>query len=139
MSVTFELGFRARANPVCTLQPPGSLAAWQARRVKLYIDANLTQHLDVGAVANVVNLSPSHFSRAFKRTLGITVHRYVMERRMEKAQHLMLTTSETLSAIASGCGMYDQAHLTRLFRRLVGTTPAAWRRLRTTACSEAGP
>jgi AraC-like DNA-binding protein len=98
--------------------------------VRLYIDANLMKHLDICALAQVVNLSPSYFSRAFKRTLGVTVHRYVMKRRVEKAQQLMLTTAEALSGIALSCGMSDQSHLTRWFRRIVGETPAVWRRAR---------
>jgi AraC family transcriptional regulator len=130
MSASFGLGFQAGTYSPCPLQPAGCLAAWQARRVRLYIDANLMKHLDICALAQVVNLSPSYFSRAFKRTLGVTVHRYVMKRRVEKAQQLMLTTAEALSGIALSCGMSDQSHLTRWFRRIVGETPAVWRRAR---------
>ena len=130
MSASCELGFQAIVNSARSLPPAGSLAAWQARRVRVYIEANLMQSLDISALAQVVNLSPSHFSRAFKRTLDMTVHRYVMQRRVERAQHLMLTTSEALSGIALSCGMSDQSHLSRWFRRVVGETPAAWRRAR---------
>jgi AraC family transcriptional regulator len=112
------------------LIPRGALAAWQARRVRLYVDANLAQRLETTALADVVNLSASHFCRAFKRTFGITVHRYVMQRRVEMAQHLMRNPSADLSGIALSCGMSDQSHLTRWFRRVVGETPAAWRRAR---------
>jgi AraC family transcriptional regulator len=90
----------------------------------------VTQDLLTNTLADVVNLSPSHFCRGFKRSVGITVHRYVMQRRVEKAQQLMLTTAEALSGIALSCGMSDQSHLTRWFRRVVGETPAAWRRAR---------
>ena len=110
------------------LQPIGSLALWQARRVHLHIEAHIAQPLKVDALARVANLSSSHFCRAFKLTFGVTVHRYVLHRRIGKAQHLMLTTSEALSEIAVSCGMSDQSHLTRWFRRVVGVPPAAWRR-----------
>ena len=128
MSASLEFGFQPIMSSRRALQPAGSLAAWQMRRVRHYIEANLTQDLQTNTLADVVNLSPSHFSRAFKRSLGITVHRYVMQRRVEKAQQLMLTTAEALSSVALSCGMSDQSHLTRWFRRVVGEAPAAWRR-----------
>jgi transcriptional regulator GlxA family with amidase domain len=91
---------------------------------------NLAQRLTTEGLARVVNLSASHFSRAFVRSFGFTVHHYVMNRRVAHAQQLMLETPEQLSRIALSCGMSDQSHLTRWFRRVVGETPAAWRRAR---------
>ena len=125
--------FESLAVPVAIPRPfipAGSLAAWQARRVHLHIETNLAQRLHTHALARVVNLSPSHFCRAFKRTFGVTVHRYLMQKRVERAQHLMLNTADELSSIAVSCGMSDQSHLTRWFRRVLGETPAAWRRAR---------
>jgi AraC-like DNA-binding protein len=55
---------------------------------------------------------------------------YVLRRRIELAQGLMLTTSEPLSSIAVNCGMCDQSHFTRSFHRIVGETPYTWRRTR---------
>jgi AraC-like DNA-binding protein len=111
------------------LIPPGSLASWRARRVRLYIEAHLAERLDTELLARVALVSRSHFCRAFKRTFGITVHRYVMQRRMARAQQLMLTTSITLSDIAIACGMSDHSHFARLFRRVVEEPPAVWRKL----------
>lgn len=120
--------------PVVTSRVPpihrGCLAPWQIKRVRLYIETNLAQRLATVDIAPVVNLSTSHFCRAFKRSFGFTVHRYVMHRRVEKAQDLMLRTADELSQIAVVCGMSDQSHLTRWFRRVVGETPGAWRRAR---------
>jgi len=116
-------------NPLC-LTPPGCLPAWQVRRIREHIESNLAQRLTTQGLASVVNLSASHFSRAFVRSFGSTVHHYVMNRRVARAQQLMLETPEQLSRIALSCGMSDQSHLTRWFRRVVGETPAAWRRAR---------
>ena len=110
----------------------GSLAPWQARRVRLYIESNIVQRMAIEDLARLVSLSTSHFSRAFKVSFGITVHRYIMQKRVEAAQRLMLDTSQELSSIAAGCGLSDQSHLTRWFRRVVGETPASWRRARWT-------
>lgn len=112
------------------LTPPGCLPAWQVRRVREHIESNLALRLTTEDLARVVNLSGSHFSRAFTRSFGFTVHHYVMQRRVAMAQRLMLGTAEELSRIALSCGMSDQSHLTRWFRRIVGQTPAAWRRAR---------
>ena len=108
----------------------GKLAKWQARRVFTYVEAHLDARLKVPEIARSVHLSSSHFSRAFKRTFGMTVHAWVMRRRIESAKGMMLNTPHTLSEIALRCGLSDQSHLTRWFRRVVGVTPGSWRRER---------
>ena len=110
--------------------PRGGLASWQARRLRAHIDANLGSRISVGDLAIVTGLSSSYFWRAFKRTFGTTPHAYITHRRIELAQRLMLTTSTALSEIALACGMCDQAHFSRSFRRTVGKTPTEWRRNR---------
>jgi AraC-like DNA-binding protein len=111
------------------------LAGWQVRRALDFIKENIAEPISVADIASVARLSPSHFNRSFKRSVGLPVHLYVMRRRIELAQHLMVSTSDSLGAIATTCGMSDQSHLTRLFRRVLGQTPNAWRRAR---CSPAG-
>ena len=106
----------------------GGLAAWQIRRIAAYVDANLADTIAIADLAGIARLSNGHFCRAFKTSLGETAHTYVTRRRVEHAQMLMLTTSNSLSDIACACGMTDQAHLTRLFRRFVDETPLVWRR-----------
>jgi len=108
----------------------GGLAAWQKRRLTVYIDAHLAGRIRIEELAQLLNLSESHFSRAFRCAFGTSAHDYLTRRRIEMAQGLMLTTAETLCAIALRCGLSDQSHFTRLFRRVVGETPYAWRRAR---------
>lgn len=119
-------------NPVPnhTILSRGRLARWQANRAISYVDAHVDARLKVSEVARAAHLSSSHFSRAFKRTFGMTVHAWIMRRRIEMAQRLMLSTSHKLSEIALRCGLSDQSHLTRWFRRVVGETPGSWRRER---------
>lgn len=122
-----------RASAVVTPIRPatrrGGLAPWQMRRVAAHIEANLASTIRLSDLAKLVKLSHSHFCRAFKESFGQPAHAYVMRRRVELAQGLMLTTSEPLSRIAATCGMADQAHFCKLFRRLVGETPNVWRRV----------
>jgi AraC family transcriptional regulator len=114
--------------PAVSVNHTAGLARWQMKRVRLHIEMNLAQPLSIDDVARVVNLSVSHFCRAFKVSFGITVHRYVMHKRVERAQELIASTSDPLSDIAIRCGMSDQSHMTRWFRRVVGVPPARWRR-----------
>ncbi|GIL39715.1 helix-turn-helix domain-containing protein [Roseiterribacter gracilis] len=108
----------------------GGLAPWQLRRVVAHIEEHLGSAIRLSDLAALAGVCSSHFSRAFKISLGQPAHAYVMRRRVEVAQGLMLTTNEPLSQIAAACGMADQAHFSRLFRQVVGDTPNAWRRAR---------
>lgn len=115
MSVSFEL-------------PGSAFATRRALPVRRYIEANLEHRLGTDLLARVAYVSRAHFCRSFKRTFGVTVHQYVIQRRIARAQHLMLTTSATLTEIAATCGMSDQSHLTRVFRRAVAESPSVWRK-----------
>lgn len=108
----------------------GGLSPWQIRKVTSYVEAHLDRSIRNGDLATVVHLNPSHFGRAFRNSFGEPPHEYVIRRRIERAQGLMLSTYAPLSEIALECGLADQAHLSRLFRRVVGETPRAWRRAR---------
>jgi AraC-like DNA-binding protein len=106
----------------------GGLVPWQARRVAALVDERLDSPLHVSDLASAVRLSNHHFTRAFKASFGQTPYAYVLSRRMERAKALMVDGAEPLSQIALACGLSDQAHLSRLFRRIVGVSPNAWRR-----------
>jgi len=108
----------------------GGLAPWQVRSVTTYIDANLNASLSCEVLARLTNLSVSYFSRAFKCTFGCSPHVFLMRRRMERAQGLMLKTNAPLAHIALECGFADQAHLSRRFLEFTGESPASWRRAR---------
>ena len=114
----------------CSKLVTGGLAPGQIRRISRYIESNLAAPMRNRELAAIVRLSPSHFSRAFRESFADTPHRYVMRRRMERAQALMLTTDASLGRIATECGFSDQPHFNRLFRRLFGDRPRAWRRER---------
>jgi AraC family transcriptional regulator len=106
----------------------GGLAPWRAKRVAAYIEANINSNFRVADLARIVQLSSSHFSRAFSRTFGETPHVYITRQRMRRAQVIMLSSPMPISQIALDCGMSDQAHFTRVFRKAFGINPGRWRR-----------
>jgi len=109
------------------------LAPWQVARVVRFVDANLSKKMAIPSLAAITRLSSGHFTRAFRATVGEPPYAYVIRRRIERAQELILLTEKPLSEVALDCGFSDQAHMTRLFRRVVGVSPGVWRRAHGTA------
>src|SRR5271168_5093683 len=106
----------------------GGLASWQAQKAIALIDERLEGGARVTELAADVRLSQSHFSRAFKLSFKSSPRQYIQQRRIARAQQLMLKTDNQLSDIALACGFSDQAHFSRMFRKCVGLAPKAWRR-----------
>jgi AraC-like DNA-binding protein len=104
------------------------LASWQRRRVTELLRENLDGNLRLADLATACDLSVSHFARSFKRTFGVTCHRWLLEARMERAKTLLATAALSLTDVAEKSGFADQATFTRTFRRLVGVPPGRWRR-----------
>jgi len=107
---------------------PGALAAWQIARVRAFIDENLHRTIHVEDLSAVAQRSTPYFSRSFKQAIGESPHVYVVRKRLERACHLMITSSASLREIAQSVGFSNQAHLCRLFRQAFGQSPASWRR-----------
>jgi AraC-like DNA-binding protein len=106
----------------------GGLAPWRIRRLQAFVEEHLSQSIHIADLSGAVGLSVPHFSRAFGLSFGEPPHLYVIQRRLDRARHLMLTSDMALSELAVACGFNDQAHFCRLFRQHTGRTPAAWRR-----------
>jgi AraC-like DNA-binding protein len=106
----------------------GGLAAWQERRAKEILTANLDGAVALADVARECRLSLSHFSRAFRQSMGVAPHCWLQNRRVELAKDLMRDRQTSLSQIALRCGFADQSHFTRVFTRRAGVSPGAWRR-----------
>ena len=120
----------ACASPAGEAVGQGGLTLWQARKISALVEAKLEGGVRITELAATARLSKSHFSRAFKAHFGRTPQQYVLDRRVERAQNLMLGSDCRLCDVAQACGFADQAHLSRVFRRLVGAAPNAWRRAR---------
>jgi AraC family transcriptional regulator len=106
----------------------GGLAPWQVRRAKEMMEAGCKHDLALPDVAAACGLSVAHFSRAFRQSCGTTPYRWLMARRVEKAQALLRFTDMPLATIAAECGFTDQAHLTNVLSKRLGAPPGALRR-----------
>lgn len=104
------------------------LSEWQRKKIIRFVDSNIHERLRVVDLSEQVRLSVSRFSKGFNVTFGRPPYDYVLSRRIEAAKYLIASTSEPLSQIAHACGLSDQAHLSKVFKRLAGTTPLKWRR-----------
>jgi AraC family transcriptional regulator len=106
----------------------GGLAAWQVRRAKDILSASLHGRVLLREVAQECRLSVSHFSHAFRRTVGVAPHEWLLTHRIGAAKEKLRDGRLSLLEVGSLCGFADQSHFTRVFTRIVGISPGAWRR-----------
>lgn len=107
---------------------PGPLTGPSLRRVLTYIDEHLADDLRTATLAAVAGVTPHRFHRAFKGATGRPPHRFVTDRRLDRAAELLRSTGgPPIAAVAYAVGLSSQSHLTTAFRRRYGTTPAAYR------------
>jgi AraC family transcriptional regulator len=112
-----------------TRRPPrGGLAPWQERRARELLDANLDGEIPLLLLATECGLSVRHFTRAFRQSIGVPPHRYLLKRRVRRAQELLMNPDLSLLDIALACGFADQSHFTRVFSASVSMSPGMWRR-----------
>jgi AraC family transcriptional regulator len=106
----------------------GGLAPWQERRATEILRANIKGSVTLKEVARECGLSVGYFSHAFRRTLGVSPHKWLIEQRVVLSKEKLRDDGLSLSDVATECGFSDQSHLTRAFRQTVGVSPGAWRR-----------
>ena len=92
-----------------------------------HIDAHIEQRISVEALASLANLSVCYFVRAFKQSVGVTPHDYLIRRRVQRTMQLLSGTDMSLSEIALAAGFADQSHCARRFRQHVGMSPRDYR------------
>ena len=106
----------------------GGLAPWQVKRARERLESDLGGKLPLVVIAAEFGLSPSHFSRAFRTSVGMPPHQWLLRQRVKVAKQLMTVPDLSLSEIAISAGFADQSHFTRVFSSIVGVSPGAWRR-----------
>ncbi|MGW7103945.1 AraC family transcriptional regulator [Streptomyces sp. NPDC054838] len=98
-----------------------------ARTLRDLLDARLLEPLTLDEAARLLHAHPTHLVRAFSSAFGIAPHQYVTSRRVDLARRLLLD-GQPPGEVAAAAGFYDQSHLTRHFKRVVGTTPGRYAR-----------
>ena len=114
-------------QPPIPSRPRGGIAPSALRRIREHIERNLGEHIDTQQLANLAGLSTCHFSRAFKQSMGMPPHRYLLSRRVREAARLIESTQRPMSEIALDVGFSDQSHFTRVFTALIGQSPSHFR------------
>jgi AraC family transcriptional regulator len=104
------------------------LTPFQERRVTNFLLQDLKVNFGLPELASLCGLSRSHFASAFRQTMGVPPHRWLLMKRVNRAKELLYKTQVPVSQIAAECGFADQAHLTRVFKKAFGVGPAGWRR-----------
>ena len=108
----------------------GGLPPRQLQRALDYMQAQLDRDVTLAELAGLVDLSPHHFCRAFKISTGLPPHAWLLHRRVERAQTLLLDPALSLTEIALATSYASQSAMGSAFRRVTGTSPGAWRRQR---------
>jgi len=106
----------------------GGMTRLQANRAKEFLAAHCADDVSLIDAARACGLSRGHFTKAFRVATGLTPHQWLQRHRIDRAKSQLQNPALTIADIAVSCGFADQSHLTRVFSRLVGDSPAAWRR-----------
>ena len=132
-STPTNCNLHTRPRSIDTSTPPratqayGGLSPGAMRRVREYVEVHLDESIDLSMLAGVAGLSVHHFARQFKQSAGVTPHVYLTQKRVERAREMLVQTDLSLAEIAFTVGFFDQGHLARHFRHMLGTTPREFR------------
>lgn len=106
----------------------GGLAAWQQSRVLDFMEEHLAEDISLNVLADLVRLSPCHFLRSFKQSIGEPPYRYWTGRRIERAKGLLANPRTSITEIAFDVGFSATSGFSATFHRITGQTPTAYRR-----------
>jgi AraC family transcriptional regulator len=105
----------------------GGLPAYRLRRVRDYVASNLAKDLSLADLAALSGTSPHYFAELFRQSTGMSPHRFVLVRRIDRAKELLRNQALSVLDVALQTGFTSQSHFTKVFRRLAGPTPSRYR------------
>lgn len=106
----------------------GGLAGWQQKRVADFIESHLASNVPLAELAALVDYSPFHFARAFKRSFGLPPHRYHVSRRIERAKELLAVPGNSVTSVGLAVGFAETSSFSAAFRKITGRAPSDYRR-----------
>src|SRR6266850_6147116 len=132
ISIAIVARLLASANCEATTERPkvGELARWRLKRAIDYVEAQLDKPVSLADVASSAGLTRMHFAAQFRAATGLRPHEYLLRRRIERAQEMLVGTNMSLVDVALSVGFQTQSHFTSVFKRYAGQPPRAWRESR---------
>lgn len=105
---------------------PGGLSTWRLKRAIDYIEAHLADSVSLADIAAAAGLTRMHFAAQFRAGTGLRPHEYLLRRRIERAQQLLIKPSTAVVEVALAVGFQNQSHFTNVLKRIVGQPPRSW-------------
>jgi AraC family transcriptional regulator len=132
------LGYLLRAEQNIRDSSPtkGGLTTAQLRHCQEFIEANLTENITLDDLSRTANVSLFHFIRAFKKSTGMTPHRYILDRRVRNAETLLISSNDSVGDIAKAVGFLSAGHFSSAFQKILQIAPTAYRRANGASSSE---
>ena len=130
ISIAVVARLLAPAKCVATSEQPkwGKLAQWRLKRAIDYVEARLDEPVSLADIAASAGLTRMHFAAQFRAATGLRPHEYLLRRRIERAQEMLVATGMSLVDVALSVGFQTQSHFTSVFKRYTGQPPHAWRK-----------
>jgi AraC family transcriptional regulator len=119
-----EVRVERSAMTIISVPTVGGLPECRLRRVAQYVQDNLHRDLRLAELSGLVHMSPYHFARLFKRSTGVSPHRFLVQRRIEQARALLAAQTLPIAEIARSVGFRTPSHFATIFRRISGITPS---------------
>jgi len=124
----WELRHAADPNDPRLKPVRGGLTGRQLRRIKEFVDAHISKEIGISELAGLIGLSQFHFIRAFRHSVGLSPYQYVLSERISVAKEMLSESDLSIADVALAVGFSGASQLNRVFRKLIGVTPAAFRR-----------
>jgi AraC family transcriptional regulator len=105
----------------------GGLPGYRLKRVLDYICANIADDLSLSQLATLVDMSPHYFSELFKKSMGVSPHRYVLSQRIERSKQNLRNSHQSIIAAGLDAGFQNPSHFARVFRKFVGASPSSFK------------
>jgi AraC-like DNA-binding protein len=127
MAIVARLLASASRVPTSERSRAGKLAPWRLKRAIDYVEARLDEPVSLADIASSAGLTRMHFAAQFRTATGFRPHEYLLRRRIERAQQMLVATGMSLVDVALSVGFQTQSHFTSVFKRYAGQPPRAWR------------